>query len=478
MYLSLRGWGCAIGAFVVACSILPTSGLAQVKKNGPFERGQKLFERVWETGQDAEAGGDGLGPLFNERSCVACHFLGGIGGAGPKRNNVELLTAAIPESPTKLSGLQGRLIKLHMGFAAGSSIVLHRFSTDARYAAFRDGLLGLTPQSARATARKQEEGPVKTIRAHGATLLLTERNATPLFGLGLIDTISQADLEEVATLQTKEDPNVNGRFVGRFGWRGQSNELSDFIKGACAIELGLQVSTHAQVANPLPGAAQISPRENLDLTDQQCDDLTAFVAGLPVPRRIEPADRQQAVYIKNGENLFNSVGCAVCHRPTLGKVNDIYSDLLVHDMGSKLVDPAPAPSDPSETSSQHLFGGYNGQGPALESPTPLVLKHRREWKTPPLWGLRDSGPYLHDGRAETVEEAILNHGGEAASSVARYLALPSPERARLLGFLSRLAAPDPSKSPKQTETTDRSPSATAGATSGKAKLAMKGSRND
>ena len=114
---------------------------------------------------------------------------------------------------------------------------------------------------------------------------------------------------------------MHGRFVGRFGWRGQTERTEGFRPGACATELGLQVSTQAQAVDPIAAAANSAcPIVKLDLTDQQCDEMTAFVARLPAPRRLQPVDHQEAVVIKNGEHLFNSVGCTVCHRPTLGNV--------------------------------------------------------------------------------------------------------------------------------------------------------------
>lgn len=449
MCLSLRAWCCAAGWIVLAWGALPDATWAQAKRPGPVEPGQKLFERVWEPGHDAEAGGDGLGPLFNARSCAACHVLGGIGGAGPAKDNVMLLSAAIPENAAGLVGLGARLTKLHPAFASAATIVLHRFSSDPLpYAAFRQKLIGLDPKTGgepirkavaiRAIMRKQGESPIKSIEVDGTKLLLAERNTPPLFGLGLIDSISQAEIDEVAALETKENPAVAGRFVGRFGWRGQTSQLADFVRGACATELGLQVSTQAQPVDPIAAAAQQPPSDKLDLTDRQCDQLTTFVAHLPPPRRLPPADQQQAVAINNGEHLFNSVGCSVCHRPTLGHVHGIYSDLLVHDMGANLIDPSPAPLKPVSPSSSSR---YYGSSPDLTVPTEETLARRREWKTPPLWGLRDSGPYLHDGRAETVEQAITYHGGEAADSVDRYLALPSDARTRVLTFLATLAAP-------------------------------------
>ena len=190
----------------------------------------------------------------------------------------------------------------------------------------------------------------------------------------------------------------------------------------------------------------ISPARS-DLSDRDCDDLTDFVARLPAPRQIETSDAQQAALLKNGGSLLQSVGCTVCHRPRLGEVTGIYSDLLLHDMGMALADPMPAPA----TFAPIRPVAYYGSGPTpSESPVELQ-KRQREWKTPPLWGLRDSGPFLHDGRAKTIEAAIAQHGGEAASSAKRFAALPRPERSRLIGFLTTLAAPNPSQLPRLLE---------------------------
>jgi CxxC motif-containing protein (DUF1111 family) len=459
MCARLCAWGSAVGVLVVVWGVCPERGWGQGEHVGAFERGQKLFERVWQPTHGADAASDGLGPLFNERSCVACHSLGGIGGAGPNAKNVELLTALIPSGRSQSSTLPERLLKVHRGFAGGTSIVLHRFGTDPRYADFRLELLGLKPRSAQqiinvntaqTIARQQGDAPVKTIKADGAKLLLSQRNTTPLFGAGLIESISTDQIKTYATLQTREHPNVTGRFVGRFGWRGQMNDLGDFIRGACAVELGLQVRTHAQAIDPLPGAGEPMSRKTVDLSDADCDDLTAFVADLPAPRRIAPADDEQAEHVHSGELLFHTVGCGVCHPPMLGSAVGIYSDLLLHDMGPRLIDPLPARLIANESSSQFRIssGGYNGGGVSPGLSGELVLEARREWKTPPLWGVRDSGPYLHDGRAKTIAEAIALHGGEAAESAHRYQFLSRESRARLLAFLSTLAAPEPSKLPK------------------------------
>jgi CxxC motif-containing protein (DUF1111 family) len=145
-----------------------------------------------------------------------------------------------------------------------------------------------------------------------------------------------------------------------------------------------------------------------------------------------------------GEEVFNAVGCVACHMQRVGRIDGIYSDLLLHDMGPELSDAAPA--IPAGSSSAG-FAGYYGSGGSLLPRTPgaaipgSLAELRREWRTPPLWGVRDSAPYLHDGRALTLEEAIRAHGGEAAGTVAKFRALTALERDSLLVFLGTLAAP-------------------------------------
>jgi CxxC motif-containing protein (DUF1111 family) len=117
----------------------------------------------------------------------------------------------------------------------------------------------------------------------------------------------------------------------------------------------------------------------------------------------------------------------------------LYSDLLLHDLGPRLADPVGPPS--SHSSQIPVSGGYNGGGSRdafIEVPAFTL----RQWRTTPLWGVADSAPYLHDGRAATLEEAIKAHGGEAAMSARFFAGLPTADRDRLLAFLGSLAAPE------------------------------------
>jgi CxxC motif-containing protein (DUF1111 family) len=158
----------------------------------------------------------------------------------------------------------------------------------------------------------------------------------------------------------------------------------------------------------------------MDLTLDQCNQITAFVASLPRPKEVD--DGQSA---HDGKKVFANIGCANCHTPDLGSVDGIYSDLLLHRMGQTLQGGGsygqPPPEDPN--SKPH-------DGPLAD-----------EWRTPPLWGVADSAPYMHDGRAKTLQEAIRFHGGQAASSAQRFAQLPVGEQVQLGAFLKSLRAP-------------------------------------
>jgi CxxC motif-containing protein (DUF1111 family) len=275
------------------------------------------------------------------------------------------------------------------------------------------------------------------------TLIESKRNTPPLFGAGLIDAIPDNVFDEVAAEQVKAsgdaprpskfgDLPVRGRVarlknkhVGRFGWKASVASLREFTLQACSSELGLEVPGFARAAPPWKSDYKAP---GIDLTREQCDTLTLFVASLPRPG-VRPADStEQAGAIERGRQLFASVGCAVCHRPKLGDVDGIYSDLLLHNMGSQLSD----------------SGSYTVLDPEIASkdkPKQPRPANELEWRTPPLWGLRDSAPYLHDGRAATVADAVALHGGEGWGAAQAYIRLSKKERKEVELFLQSLAAP-------------------------------------
>src|SRR5262249_13929338 len=117
--------------------------------------------------------------------------------------------------------------------------------------------------------------------------------------------------------------------AGKFGWKGQTATLSEFVQAACANELGLGNRNHPQ---PAPLRQPNYKPAGLDLSQEQCNQITAFVASLDRPTQQLPADATGKADAMAGRKLFDSIGCAVCHVPNLGGLEGIYSDLLLHRM--------------------------------------------------------------------------------------------------------------------------------------------------
>ncbi len=411
-----------------------------VEANGP-----ELFERVWRKDDPRGHGGDGLGPVFNGTSCVACHHKGGTGGAGGVDRNIEIATVGEPGSTGSgffysfrmdfgAGGFEYRmgdasslsssstnarnrpridpqiLAAIHPGFRESRSVILHRFGTDPAYGSWRNTISG----------------------AHGTVVVRTsERNPPALFGSGLIDAIPDEAIEQAARRKGSGSASLKGRpgrlkdgRIGRFGWKAQTATLKEFVLSAAAGEMGLEVPGRRQAADPrLPGFEA----PGLDMDQADCEALTDYVRGLPTP--VVNVTDQETTSIKAGEETFKAIGCAHCHLPKLGDVEGIYSDLLLHDMSPRLGD----------SDAYTVFNGSEvPDRPAVTSTTAATA---REWRTPPLWGLRDSAPYLHDGRAATVDEAIALHAGQGTASAKRYADLSVRRKRHLTAFLNALAAP-------------------------------------
>jgi CxxC motif-containing protein (DUF1111 family) len=412
--------------------------------------GRELFLRQWVPGDERSHGGDGLGPVYNERSCAGCHHQGGTGGGGPADKNIEIISPASSgeRQPTLpgffyafsysfgVDGLQYRigdlssdanrvrrgagprladLVQIHPGFRDAPSVVLHRYGNDADYRVWREWVLS----------------PHGAIRFHSS-----QRNPTALFGAGLIDRIPEAAIEAAARRKHPGSPQVKGRVsrtgagrVGRFGWKAQVATLHDFVLSAAAVELGLEVPGHAQAADPRTPPLDAP---GMDLSAAELRALVAFVRSLPAPAAGERPDPRSERVVKAGKAVFRTIGCAECHVPKLDDIQNMYSDLLLHAMDPKL----------SDTGAYGAFLAAPRAQPANPAPAQALLRAGSatdpEWRTPPLWGLRETAPYLHDGRAATIEEAILLHGGEATAAAQNYRRLAPRDKAQLQLFLESL----------------------------------------
>lgn len=238
-----------------------------------------------------------------------------------------------------------------------------------------------------------------------------EMRQTPsLLGLGLIDGISEATIRANADPDDADEDGIRGRVhelpdgrVGRFGWKAQIGTVREFVRDALSMEMGLTLEPEV---GALPGVAL----DEDDFADPEApvefvDELSFYIGLLaaPAPRASEP----------EGEQLFEDVGCASCHIPELegasGLPVPLYSDLLLHDV---------------------QMPDYRG--------VPEGDAGHREFRTPPLWGVGQTAPYMHDGLATTLEDAVLRHDGSATTARESYEALSADEQAALLRFLEGL----------------------------------------
>ncbi len=510
----MAGLGGKLGLLGVCVAVSQMFGGGPARaESGPAKAdavalGYELFNREWMPGDPRGHGGDGLGPVYNDSSCVACHNSGGSGGGGPVSKNIDILNASHILAPVPMSGTAPKasasstaaidpLLAIHAGFRTSRTVVLHKFGTDHNYDAWRRRALrpaGISSQSPRVfdavefvtvpvLSREMEikvavndreliaQRPSKAgmriaeiraavmasnptlgqaaLRVGQFSVSRSQRNPTALFGLGLIDAIPDEAIEAVAKREAITTPQTHGRVsrlkdgkIGRLGWKAQTANTEEFVLNACAVELGLEVPDHHQAISPQAPKYRTT---GLDLTAGECNALVAYVRNLPRPIARKPAGAEEAKYLAAGKAAFGSIGCAGCHTPNLGEVDGLYSDLLLHDMGQEMADDgsygddgSDGDDDPLDPSVDPLAAKSSGKSSKPQSRKGAT---RQEWRTPPLWGFRDSGPYLHDGRAQTLEQAVALHGGQGTDSARKFFDLSPRERLQLEAFLKSLVAP-------------------------------------
>jgi len=340
--------------------------------------------------QVAETPQTGLGPLFNDSSCLACH--GNPSAGGSSRRTVTRFGQVTATGFDPLIAEDGSL--LHARAIAPS-------------------ILEKVPANANVTS-----------------LRLT----TPLYGAGLIEAIPDSAI--VANAARPKPPGIGGRVawitdistgqlrVGRFGWKNQHATLLGFSADALNNEIGVTNRLFPKAAAPdgnetllaqfVSLSAPIEDQPSVVTGLSEIDRLTNYMRYLapPVPAPSTPVSVA-------GRAVFDAIGCAACHTPTLNtgpnsitalanqNVN-LYSDLLLHDMGS---------------SADGIAQGVAGT---------------KEMRTSPLWGIRVRQLFMHDGRATTLQQAILGHAGEGTSSTQAYTRLSAIQQSQLIAFLGTL----------------------------------------
>jgi CxxC motif-containing protein (DUF1111 family) len=382
------------------------------------ERGRRVFEQRWVVAPSS-LGPWGRGPTSNGEACTDCHADHGRGAPPespdePMRSMLLRLSVPGPGTPQPHPAYGWQLQPqgvLGMVPAEGEAMV----EWTVEVAALGDGSL-VELRRPRVHVRGLAFGDL------GAETAMSARVAPPLAGVGLLEAIPESEL--VASSDRDPGDGIRGRVnrvpdrasggttIGRFGLKANEPSLRQQVAAALHEDLGVTSSLFPEENCPpaqLACARQPSiPRP--EIRDDALDDLAFHVARIPPPARRGTSDPAVA----RGESVFHAINCSGCHLPRVAGLDaQPFSDLLLHDLGEGLAD----------------------QRPDFEAGP-------RDWRTAPLWGLGravDAGSrLLHDGRARSVEEAILWHGGEAEAAKSRYARLPRDAREALVRFLSTL----------------------------------------
>ncbi len=380
---------------------LPTASMSQ----------RRLFETGKEVASRRLGLSDGLGPAFNVAlTCVSCHERPVLGGSAGLYRNFFLAGTRLPD---------GSFIPARSAGESGGALRMYHYGI----------------------------GEPARPRVADTVNVIAQRNPIPFYGIGLLAELPESEILSRADPKDEDGDGISGRpnwdrgFVGRFGRKAQTVSIEGFIRGPLFNHLGIttdplteeqkgtlpvdsRFNTTAHFRPVVAGlrafaqaAAPEEPlvdRDGVSDPEMSNDDLLALVsfAMLLAAPRLEPPSEQST----RGADVFDEVGCGTCHAPRLNGPRGplpVYSDLLIHDMGEELAD-------------------------GIE----MGVATGSEFRTQPLWGLAAVGPYLHDGRAGTIEQAILLHGGESQSSRDEAAALSQEDFDDLVEFLLSLGGRD------------------------------------
>lgn len=429
----------------------PSNGLS-VDDEVRFKVGNAVFRKLWVAAPSSTRGSDGLGPLYNSRSCQSCHSKDGRGHP-PSANFPDdiaqsmFLRLSIPaqneEQRRLLAERRVNTIDEPTYGAQLQNVAVHGLDNEGHmHVAYDEQPVtlsdGTTVNLRRPTYRIDalKYGPL-----HPGTML-SPRVAPPMIGLGLLEAIPESDIRAAAA--TERSDGISGRTnevwskelgkatLGRFGWKAGEPSVREQAASALTIDMGLSNPIDRRPSGDCTPAQPVclhapngnTPRDgDLEVGTKLFEPLVFFAQNVAVPPRRNLNDPA----ILQGKAVFYALNCQGCHRPsfTTGAMETQphlsnqtiwpYSDLLLHDMGTGLADDRPE-------------GAASGQ----------------EWRTAPLWGIgltklvSGHTQFLHDGRARNIEEAILWHGGEAQAARDGYAALPNQEREALIKFVESL----------------------------------------
>lgn len=393
-----------------------------------FNSGNLIFNQVFVNRPGTDS--SGVGPVFNNVSCVSCHVQNGRGNPllAPNGFNTLVLRLSIPGTdvhggPLPVPGfglqLQDRAIA---GVPAEGQISISYAEQPGNFA---DGEVY--------SLRRPRYTILNPYTALPQGVLISPRMATVIFGLGLLESIPEDEIQALARQEAANSDGVHGRpnmvwdvaqqkkVTGRYGWK--ANETSVLQQTARALSDDIGITSSYFPVESSDGQSQAVPVHGPEISDLNLNNLSLYIETLAPPAR----RNQSATQVQLGYTLFIQAKCSSCHAtsmltgtlPGLPELSNQtirpYTDMLLHNMGPGLNDGRP---------------DFDAQG--------------GDWRTSPLWGLglnrvtNGNTFYLHDGRARNLTEAILWHDGEAANSRAAFVAMTRADRTALLAFLNNL----------------------------------------
>lgn len=413
-------------------------GDATAQQKMDYWTGSSLFRSPWVAAPSSTTGRDGLGPLFNARSCNACHKDGGHGhlpdaGFGAVIRLSEYNTVLKHFAPSVSYGEQ--LQTLSIDSLIGGKTVPPEAALSLRWIETQKVF-----QREVVILRKPE--PVFENLAYGNMsehVRKSLRLAPPLFGLGLVQALSEKNILSREDVNDDNNDGISGKanrvfdrekqrvVVGRFGHKAEQANMRQQVAAAFNEDVGLsswlypaQTCTSAQAScNAMVTGNSIE--EHVEISRVKLDLITHFSMLIKPPITKNKADKLKS---HTGFSVFKRIGCSDCHVPfmktaahKLQSLNEktfpLFGDMLLHDLGEGLSDGRP-----------------------------IYKASAQEWRTTPLWGLsrklKEPVALLHDGRASSIKQAILWHGGEAQAAVKKYEKLNKIEQKSVTAFLEIL----------------------------------------
>ncbi len=431
-----------------------SSGNLEIKRELDFKIGNAIFRKDWVSAPSSTDASDGLGPLFNSRACQNCHLKDGRGHPA--------LSPGVPDDSHSM------LVRLSVPAATAEQkekLDAHKVNSIPE-PIYGGQLQDLSIQGLKAEGRlniEYKESPVTlaggetvNLRAPSYSIvdlgygplqegtMISPRVAPPMIGLGLLEAVPEDEILSFADPDDANKDGISGRpnrvwsreqqkvMLGRFGWKAGVPTITQQAAEAANGDIGLSttlIPVHSGDCTETEKECLAAPNgdspqyQNVELGDDLFKLVVFYSKNLAVPPRRKPDDPD----VLKGKALFYQIGCAACHRPKFmtGEAPDQphlshqliwpYTDMLLHDMGDGLADHRP-------------------EGVATGS----------EWRTPPLWGIgltetvNGHTLFLHDGRARSIAEAILWHGGEGQASRDAFAKLSKADRDSLVAFVNSL----------------------------------------